>query len=456
MTWYDMGSMGGGADEEATTAIKPIFTSDRVAVLQANSKAAACELGRGTEWCTAATETENAFWNYATGGPLYVIITDKMGKFQFSFDSNQFMDVHDHPLNDEKKAELVKNYPELRKVFGVEALEHGQMWVADPEMVTPEFVNGVIHGQPGERDISPLDMLAGVPKEMDGVANEEALQMIEAYVREKRPIDAWRYVRDASEQDYLRGIQAKDTGISGYNPATGIMRHANERGMELSDEIVEAAIAREGEVIMYISPEKMYEKPEWVLTAIQQLPRMLEYAASTAIMKEPVWGELEDGDDKRRHETIIDVLRKHPKGVDAVVNVARRGLSVVPKLRDWFGTDPWKIAYKGAMANNTSVNINMRDELDATIRNSHMQNLDYNDLLTFLLENELLKVDTVSAIESAQGYIPYELQKAIVTRSVGDQIQSINTWFNKPHPKLMQELQALHPALRRSSEPSEL
>jgi len=465
--WYDWATMSAPEDDETvTTAIKPIFTSDRVAVLQPNSKAAACELGRGTEWCTAATETENAFWDYATGGPMYVIITDKMGKFQFSFDSNQFTDVHDHRLTDEKKAELVKNYPELRKVFGQEALEHGQMWIADPEMVTPEFVNGVIHGEPGERDISPLDLLSTIPIQMDGQADEEALQMIEAHVREKNPIQAWRYVRDATAKDYLAGLLAKDKSMHDYNPATNIMRHAAERGFVLPDEIIDAAIERDGESIMYLSPEQMQQHPDWVLEAIQQQPRMLEYAASTAIIGEPVWGELEDGDDKRRHETIIDVLRRHPKGISAVVLSVMRDPTMVNKLLDRFGTEPWKMAYDKAGSylgtarpDHNRGMVEKMEKMAATIAN-HKLKLDYNDLLKFMVHKKILHMDTIHAIESVQGQIPYELQKAIVAMRPDIPLEQMLKGFLHPHPKLLSELSALErsqqSAQPQSSERSEL
>ena len=58
---------------------------------------ASCELGSGTAWCTATGQTDTWFKDYIKDGPIYVIInkSDPKDKYQFHYESNQFMDKND-------------------------------------------------------------------------------------------------------------------------------------------------------------------------------------------------------------------------------------------------------------------------------------------------------------------------------------------------------------------------
>jgi hypothetical protein len=58
-----------------------------------------CDLGSGTEWCTATGKTRQHFDTYIDQGPLFIFI--KKGsdeKYQFSYESSQFMDKNDNPV----------------------------------------------------------------------------------------------------------------------------------------------------------------------------------------------------------------------------------------------------------------------------------------------------------------------------------------------------------------------
>jgi len=58
-----------------------------------------CDLGSGTEWCTATGKTAQHFNNYIDEGPLFIFI--KKGsdeKYQFSYETSQFMDKDDIPI----------------------------------------------------------------------------------------------------------------------------------------------------------------------------------------------------------------------------------------------------------------------------------------------------------------------------------------------------------------------
>ena len=59
---------------------------------------AACELGSGTSWCTATGNTKNWFDSYAKDGPLYIFIGPDGDKYQFHYESNQYMDKNDRSI----------------------------------------------------------------------------------------------------------------------------------------------------------------------------------------------------------------------------------------------------------------------------------------------------------------------------------------------------------------------
>ena len=63
---------------------------------------ASCELGSGTEWCTATGKSDMYFQNYIEDGPLYIIInkSNPKEKYQFHYESNSFMDKDDVSLYD--------------------------------------------------------------------------------------------------------------------------------------------------------------------------------------------------------------------------------------------------------------------------------------------------------------------------------------------------------------------
>lgn len=106
---------------------KEVYRDSQIRVINPVDQAAACYYGRGTRWCTAATNTYNAFSAYARKGPLYIIIPaqpEYVGeKYQFHFSDMQFMDEKDQPVQDLHR--LVERYPQLMKLFGNEAKEKG-------------------------------------------------------------------------------------------------------------------------------------------------------------------------------------------------------------------------------------------------------------------------------------------------------------------------------------------
>ena len=55
-----------------------------------------CELGSGTEWCTATGRTREHFDAYIAKGPLFIFIKPGSDeKYQFSYEDNSYMDKDD-------------------------------------------------------------------------------------------------------------------------------------------------------------------------------------------------------------------------------------------------------------------------------------------------------------------------------------------------------------------------
>ena len=71
-------------------------------IAEVHNKGAACELGKGTDWCTAAPGLNYFEQYYEKGDPLFYFQNKKnLNKFQFQYGSEQFMDRDDEPVEDE-------------------------------------------------------------------------------------------------------------------------------------------------------------------------------------------------------------------------------------------------------------------------------------------------------------------------------------------------------------------
>lgn len=126
--------------QDRVPGLDVVYETDRMAVMIPHSKEVACFLGKGTQWCTGSEESDNYWWEYTKDAPLYTIITDKLGKFQFHFDSSQFMDVDDRYIEDSKAlVSLVKGYPkELEEAFGGIARTDNEWWLLPVEDIPDE------------------------------------------------------------------------------------------------------------------------------------------------------------------------------------------------------------------------------------------------------------------------------------------------------------------------------
>lgn len=92
---------------------KVLHNGEKWFIFQPLTEKAACYLGVSTEWCTTwgpyslnkkHKDRSNMFSRYSSQGPLYIMIdkSDFDHKYQFHFESNQFMDKNDRRINTSK------------------------------------------------------------------------------------------------------------------------------------------------------------------------------------------------------------------------------------------------------------------------------------------------------------------------------------------------------------------
>lgn len=108
--------------EPNTTTIKDVnvLYNGPLGILSVpNTREASCALGSGTKWCTAAAqEKDNRFSYYAKHGPLYVWHDKKRKeKYQFHFETGQFMDARDAALGAEDAKYFIETNPVTRQLF---------------------------------------------------------------------------------------------------------------------------------------------------------------------------------------------------------------------------------------------------------------------------------------------------------------------------------------------------
>jgi hypothetical protein len=122
-----------------------IFENDEFVVFIPTNKGAACELGKGTDWCTAAPGLNYYEKYHKEDDPLIIFKskTDPKKDVQMHFGTSQFMDVDDDPIEDGEAirlASLLKN-GKLHREDGpaVEYADGSKKW----------YLNGKLHREGG-------------------------------------------------------------------------------------------------------------------------------------------------------------------------------------------------------------------------------------------------------------------------------------------------------------------
>lgn len=109
------------AEPEAAASrddVKVLYDGPYGTLAVPTTMAAAIDLGRGTKWCTAwADPARNRFDSYASKGPLYVWRDRTGDKYQFHFETKQFMDSSDQSISQELFRAFRTEHPVLSKLF---------------------------------------------------------------------------------------------------------------------------------------------------------------------------------------------------------------------------------------------------------------------------------------------------------------------------------------------------
>lgn len=104
------------AIEKGKDETEKYYEDDKWFIVIPETEAAARYWGKHTHWCTAADSEHNMFSHYNGRGLLYILINknNPNEKYQFHFESGQFMDANNDPINIPM---FLKDNPEIKSIF---------------------------------------------------------------------------------------------------------------------------------------------------------------------------------------------------------------------------------------------------------------------------------------------------------------------------------------------------
>lgn len=164
-----------------------VYKDSEVRVIVPLNKTAACYYGQGTRWCTASTRGTNYFDQYNEQGPLYIILPQNPRhggeKFQLHFESGQFMEENDHPIN---LGELLEDrFPQLGRLFEKELenlLEYApdsflrELYDAGVELLVRYFNDNFLEGIKNNRHYDYMDWLKNRGVDVSNMTSDELLK----------------------------------------------------------------------------------------------------------------------------------------------------------------------------------------------------------------------------------------------------------------------------------------
>ena len=215
-----------------------LYNSDQIKVVIPNTKKASIFFGKGTKWCTAATNN-NMFSNYSKkNDPLYIImIKGSNEKYQFHFGTKQFMDISDKEINPQ---ELANKYQILYKIFEPIAIKHLYLpLIKNPsEAVQLAAVKQNVWAIDDIKNPSEAMQLAAVNQNGDAIQyikNPSEDVKLAAVQQDARAI---RYIKNPSEAMQLAAV----------NRYGGVIRYIKKP----SEDVQLAAVNQDGHAIKYI------------------------------------------------------------------------------------------------------------------------------------------------------------------------------------------------------------
>ena len=102
---------------EAKSEAEKVYEDQDWVIIIPHTERASIQYGKGTRWCTASSQTGyNAFEEYNSSGPLYILISKKnpKEKYQFHHESGSYMNEEDIGIDVQ---EFCTKYPNIQKFF---------------------------------------------------------------------------------------------------------------------------------------------------------------------------------------------------------------------------------------------------------------------------------------------------------------------------------------------------
>lgn len=98
--------------------VKKVYEDSDWLILIPLTREAAIYYGKNTQWCTAAERSSNYYDTYTKEGPLYININKKDNrKYQFHFESGQFMDEFDDEIENPIASTIGMSPQVVRKAY---------------------------------------------------------------------------------------------------------------------------------------------------------------------------------------------------------------------------------------------------------------------------------------------------------------------------------------------------
>lgn len=250
---------------------KRIYQDQYITVDIPKTEEASCILGKGTKWCTAATQSNNEFKNYNEEGPLYIISTKDGHKYQFHFETDTFMDELDQEVD---LKELVSKYPTLKDAFDKIAKKHNFLPLI--KNVTPEMVLATVK-QDGsaiyyiEPELLTPELALAAAKQNGFVIQYIKPELLTPKVllaAVKQDILAFRYIKPE--------LQTPDVALAAVKQNGNALQYV--RPELQTPEMALTAVKQDGSLLTHVRPDLL--TPELLFAAVKQNGFALNYLKS--------------------------------------------------------------------------------------------------------------------------------------------------------------------------------
>ena len=236
---------------------------DEFYIAAIHNKGAACSLGKGTDWCTAAPGLDYFSEYYRPQDPLFYFYRyedlddsdqDRGQRFQFHYGSLQFMDVNDENLDDDVMADLHRHLMQTEAPHKYTIVkEYDRKMKIRREDTSAEELHGLI-----EDDNSHYEELVDIA--MHDNVSEDSLRKLMA-VGDPRTAD---YVGRTGDQVYGTALKSAVARVAKTPELLDDLWEATKAGVEAAQEETEKRLRASSYEI---------EEPGW---ADERLPMQLK------------------------------------------------------------------------------------------------------------------------------------------------------------------------------------